>query len=60
MNKIHSKNMKVGELDIYYLTGGHGEPLVILHGGSDGAKAWKKTIAELAKKYEIYVPDLPG
>jgi pimeloyl-ACP methyl ester carboxylesterase len=60
VNKIHSNNMKVGELDIHYLTGGQGEPLVILHGGSDGAKAWKKTIAELAKKYEIYVPDLPG
>lgn len=60
MNKIHSKHILIDGLDIHYLSGGHGNPLLIIHGGSDGAKAWKDTISELAKSYTIYVPDLPG
>ncbi len=60
MNKIHNKYIKVGGIDIRYLTGGHGSPLLILHGGTDGAKPWTKTISELAKKYTVYIPDLPG
>jgi 4,5:9,10-diseco-3-hydroxy-5,9,17-trioxoandrosta-1(10),2-diene-4-oate hydrolase len=50
----------VDGLDIHYLTGGSGEPLIILHGGGDGARAWKRNIAVLSRKYTIYVPDLPG
>ncbi|GAG41184.1 unnamed protein product, partial [marine sediment metagenome] len=32
MNNIHSKKIKVGELDIHYLTAGCGAPLVVIHG----------------------------
>lgn len=52
--------MKVGSLDIRYYTGGHGHPLVIVHGGGDGARSWRQNMDELAKHYTIYVPDLPG
>jgi len=57
---IHSKKIKVGELDIHYLTGGHGDSLVVIHGGGDGARAWMKNIEELSRSYTVYVPDLPG
>lgn len=57
---IDSKNIKVGELDIHYVTGGQGEPLVVIHGGLNGAGAWRKTVTELSKNYTVYVPDLPG
>ena len=60
VNNIYSKKIKVGKLDIHYLTGGCGDPLVIIHGGGDGARAWMKNMVELAEKYTIYVPDLPG
>jgi len=60
MSNIHSKKIKVGGLAIHYLTGGHGDPLVVIHGGSDGARTWKKTMVELSQNYTIYVPDLPG
>ena len=60
MNKIQSKKIKVGALNIRYFTGGHGDPLLVVHGGSEGASAWKKTASELMKTYTIYVPDLPG
>jgi len=60
IGKIDSKHVKVGELDIHYFTAGHGDPLVIIHGGGDGARAWLKTAVRLAKHYRIYAPDLPG
>lgn len=59
-NNIHSKKIKVGGLDIHYFTGGKGDPLVVIHGGGDGARAWLGNMAELAENYTIYVPDLPG
>ena len=60
MNKIQSKMVKIGELDIHYLTCGTGEPLVVIHGGNAGAMAWKKNMLELGSSYTVYVPDLPG
>lgn len=60
MNKIHSKNIKVSGLNIHYLTGGQGSPLIIVHGGGEGSAGWAKPMAELTKKYRIYAPDLPG
>jgi hypothetical protein len=32
---IESKKIKVGDLDIHYLTGGQGDPLLVVHGGGD-------------------------
>ena len=52
--------MKVGELDIHYLTGGYGDPLVVIHGGGEGASAWLQNVEELSRYYSVYVPDLPG
>ena len=60
VNNIHSKQMKVGGLDIHYVTGGQGEPLIVIHGGANGAGAWKENLVELSRNYTIYVPDLPG
>ena len=59
-NNIRSKRIKVGELDIHYLSGGRGDPLVVIHGGSEGAVAWAENMAELSRSYTVYVPDLPG
>ncbi len=59
-NDIHSKTIRVGQLNIHYLTGGQGEPLVIIHGGGEGARAWRKNLEELSPNYTIYAPDLPG
>lgn len=60
MASIESKRVRVGELDIHYYRGGQGDPLVVIHGGANGAKAWMKNIRELSRKYTVYVPDLPG
>jgi len=60
VNDIQRKNIKVGNLDIHYLTGGQGDPLIVIHGGSEGAKAWVNNMEELTENYTVYVPDLPG
>ena len=58
--KIRSKTTKVGELDIRYFTGGEGDPLIIIHGGADGAKSWIQNAKELSHHHQVYIPDLPG
>ena len=60
MTNIHSKTVKAGKLDIHYLTGGQGEPLIVVHGGSGSSRDWRKNIEELANNYTVYAPDLPG
>ena len=60
MNSIQSKTSKVNGIDVHYYVKGEGEPLIIVHGGSEGAQAWKGNIVLLAKQYRVFVPDLPG
>ena len=60
LSEIHSENIKVGGLDVHYLTGGEGEPLVVIHGGGDSARAWLDNLEELSERYTVYAPDLPG
>jgi len=57
---LRPENIKVGYLDIHYLTGGEGEPLIVIHGGGDSGRAWRENAAELSKYYHVYLPDLPG
>ena len=57
---MQSKRIKVGRLNIRYFAGGQGDPLVIIHGGGDGARAWLKSAEELSNHYSVYIPDLPG
>jgi len=60
IDKIRNEHVRVGKLDIHYLTGGQGVPLIIIHGGGGGASGWQKNVRELSKNYRVYVPDLPG
>jgi pimeloyl-ACP methyl ester carboxylesterase len=60
MNRIKSFKTNINGLETHYLTCGKGEPLIIVHGGGDGANAWMRNIAVLSRKYKIYVPDMPG
>jgi 2-hydroxy-6-oxonona-2,4-dienedioate hydrolase len=39
---------------------GKGEPLLLLHGGSGSWTHWLRNIPELARHYQLWVPDLPG
>ena len=39
---------------------GHGEPLVLLHGGSGSWRHWARNIEALARHRRVICPDLPG
>jgi len=60
LDNLHPASIRVGHLDIHYLTGGEGEPLILIHGGGDSSRAWLQNAAELSRYYQVYLPDLPG
>src|SRR5688572_17051467 len=45
---------------MHYVTGGTGEPLVLLHGWPQSWYEWRGVMPELAKKHTVYALDLPG
>jgi pimeloyl-ACP methyl ester carboxylesterase len=57
---LRRKHVKIGALDVGYVTGGQGEPLLIIHGGGNSGDAWQKNAIEFSRHYRVYVPDLPG
>jgi len=60
LENLNNEIMRLGGLDIHYMTGGTGEPLVILHGGGDGSNVWLPQARRLSEHYKVYVPDMPG
>lgn len=58
--RIRSNRMMVGGIDVHYLSGGEGDPLVVIHGGGDSARSWRKNLEVLAEHHTVYAPDLPG
>lgn len=60
LDNLRPASIKVGHLDIHYLTGGEGEPLILIHGGGDSSRAWRQNAVELSRYYQVYLPDLPG
>ncbi|MEU4684086.1 alpha/beta fold hydrolase [Streptomyces xinghaiensis] len=45
---------------MHYVTGGTGEPLVLLHGWPQSWYAWRGIMPALAERYTVYALDLPG
>src|SRR5450631_422010 len=50
----------VNGLRLHYVIGGHGTPLVLLHGWPETWYAWRLVMPTLAQHYTVIVPDLPG
>ncbi|TQS39721.1 alpha/beta fold hydrolase [Cryptosporangium phraense] len=50
----------VDGLNTYYETHGTGDPLVLLHGGLATADTWAGQVPELAKQYQVIVPERRG
>ncbi len=57
---VASKTTVVDGIKIHYYEAGTGEPLLLLHGYAQGAHMWKAVMPELAKKFHVIAPDLPG
>jgi len=51
---------KVNGIDLHYVIGGSGEPLVLLHGFGNNWYMWNRLLPEFSKHFTVIAPDLPG
>jgi pimeloyl-ACP methyl ester carboxylesterase len=59
-NTISSRTAEVGGVTLHYLTAGHGPALILLHGYTQTSRMWRPIIPQLAEKFTVIAPDLPG
>jgi pimeloyl-ACP methyl ester carboxylesterase len=50
----------VNGITLHYVIGGHGPPVVLLHGWPETWYAWHHVMSALAKNHTVIVPDLRG
>ena len=50
----------VNGIQIHYVIGGRGDPIVLLHGWPETWYSWHRVMPTLAKNYTVIVPDLRG
>jgi len=50
----------VNNVNIHYVIGGAGEPLVLLHGFGQNWYMWNRLLPELSKHFTVIAPDLRG
>ena len=58
--RLSRRRVTVPDTDWHYLEGGHGEPLVLLHGFNADAHHFCRVSRHLAAHFRILAPDLPG
>src|SRR5215208_2261711 len=60
-NVTFSHNMaSVNGIQLHYVTGGKGDPIVLLHGWPETWFEWRHIMPALAKNYTVIAPDLRG
>jgi pimeloyl-ACP methyl ester carboxylesterase len=60
-NMTFSDHMaSVNGIQLHYVIGGQGEPIVLLHGWPQTWYEWRHVMPALAKNYTVIVPDLRG
>lgn len=57
---LTEKTVHAGGHDIHYLEGGHGVPVVLLHGIFAEKDQWVDFARYLTPRYHVIIPDLPG
>jgi pimeloyl-ACP methyl ester carboxylesterase len=59
-DSITSRYAAVDGIRIHYLTAGHGPTVLLLHGYAETSRMWRPIIPQLAAKFTVIAPDLPG
>lgn len=59
-NAISSRTAAVDGVTLHYLTAGHGPAVILLHGYTQTSRMWRPVIPQLAQKFTVIAPDLPG
>ena len=57
---IVSRTAKIDNVELHYLTAGHGPTVILLHGFAETSRMWRPLIPLLAGKFTVIAPDLPG
>src|SRR5260370_41039965 len=55
-----SRVAEVEGVKLHYTTGGHGTPLILLHGYAETSRMWTPILPVLGEKFMVIAPDLPG
>jgi pimeloyl-ACP methyl ester carboxylesterase len=59
-NTVSSRTAQVDGVTLHYLTAGRGPALILLHGYTQTSRMWRPIIPQLAEKFTVIAPDLPG
>jgi len=57
---IAARDAKVDNVQLHYLTAGHGPAVLLLHGYTQTSRMWRPIMPLLAEKFTVIAPDLPG
>ncbi|MDD5656279.1 MAG: alpha/beta hydrolase [Elusimicrobia bacterium] len=60
MDEINVRPSLVAGARIHCLSGGQGEPVVLLHGLGASSYTWRHLLPSLARTHAVYAPDFPG
>ncbi|HET7390289.1 MAG TPA: alpha/beta fold hydrolase, partial [Nitrososphaeraceae archaeon] len=52
--------VSVNGIKLHYVIGGHGDPIVLLHGWPETWYEWRHVMPALAKNHTVIAPDLRG
>jgi pimeloyl-ACP methyl ester carboxylesterase len=58
--RMAARTAQIDGVALHYLTAGHGEAVILLHGYAETSLMWKPIIPVLAKRFTVIAPDLPG
>jgi pimeloyl-ACP methyl ester carboxylesterase len=53
------RTISVGGVDVHAWVGGHGAPLLVLH-GAGGNRGWTRSMARIAERFTVWAPTHPG
>src|ERR1700726_1017448 len=59
-SQINLRTTKIDNVELHYLTAGHGPAVILLHGYAETSRMWRPIIPLLAEKFTVVAPDLPG
>jgi pimeloyl-ACP methyl ester carboxylesterase len=57
---VVSRTAEIDGVKLHYLTAGNGPALILLHGYAETSLMWKLIIPQLAQRFTVIAPDLPG
>lgn len=57
---VEDRRLKAAGVSTAILEGGHGPPMVLLHGQGEFGATWAPVLGDLEARHRVLVPDLPG